>query len=309
MQIRAAALDDIERLAAFMGRCTLAHQGVRRESPDEMRQRLTQPGSDLELDTWLVEGEDGEVAGFGQVWSEHPHAQVVCYVRVDPDRTGQGIASRLLELGAARAPRLAADEGRVVLHATSWPNDEAAAPLLEGAGFDPIRYFSLMTIDLDRPPEPPEWPADVSVRALDEDSELRPVFEAQTEVFRDHWGEGEPEFAEWLHDYAGGGFDPTLWFVAEDEKGIAGFALCLPELAEDPEAGYVGELGVRADRRGEGLGLALLRQTFAEFHSRGRARVSLHVDTENLTGAVRLYTRAGMRADPRLVVWERALRD
>ena len=45
MQIRAVTLDDLERLAAFMGRCTLAHQGVRRESVDEMRTRLTQPGS------------------------------------------------------------------------------------------------------------------------------------------------------------------------------------------------------------------------------------------------------------------------
>jgi mycothiol synthase len=309
MQIRAATLDDVARLAAFMGRCTLAHQGVRRESADEMRQRLTQPGSDLDLDTWVVEGDDGEIAGFGQVWSESPHTEIVCYVRVDPDRTGQGIGTRLLELEAARAPHLAADGQRFALHATSWPNDESAATLLEGAGFKPIRYFSLMTIALERTPEAPDWPVDVQVRALDADSELRPVFEAQTEVFRDHWGEGQPDFSEWLHEYAGGGFDPTLWFLAEDEKGIAGFALCLPDLAEDPEAGYVGELGVRADRRGEGLGLALLRQTFVEFHRRGKRRVSLHVDAENLTGAVRLYTRAGMTPDPRLVVWERDLRD
>jgi mycothiol synthase len=236
-----------------------------------------------------------------------PHTQVVCYVRVDPERVGQGIATRLLELEAERAPDLAADEGRIVLHATSWPNDQAAAPLLESVGFEPIRYFSLMTIDLDRAPEAPDWPLDVQTRALDEDSELRPVFEAQAEVFRDHWGEGQPDFSEWLHEYAGGGFDPTLWFIAEDEKGIAGFALCLPELAEDPEAGYVGELGVRADRRGEGLGLALLRHAFVEFHRRSKRRVSLHVDVENLTGAVGLYTRAGMRPDPRLIVWEREL--
>ena len=79
----------------------------------------------------------------------------------------------------------------------------------------------------------------------------------------------------------------------------------MPELAEDPQAGYVNELGVRSDRRGQGLGLALLRQTFVEFHRRGKRRVSLHVDVDNLTGAVRLYTRAGMSPDPRLVVWER----
>jgi mycothiol synthase len=300
MQIRAATLDDVERLAAFMGRCTLVHQGVRRASTDEMRQRLTQPGTDPELDTWVVESDAGEVAGFAQVWPEPP--AVVCYARVDPEHSGQGIGSTLLERGTNRALDLSPEP--TALHATSWPKDESAAPLLESAGFEPIRYFSLMTIDLDEAPKPPMCPPDVHVRALDEHSDLRTIHEAQTEVFPDR----RQDFDEWLHEYTGGGgFDPTLWFVAEDAEGIAGFALCLPELAEDPEAGYVSELGVRADRRGEGLGLALLRQTFVELQGRGKRRASLHVDVDDLTGALRLYTRAGMRPDPRLVVWEREL--
>jgi len=246
--------------------------------------------------------------GFGQVWTEHPHTEAVCYVRVDPDCTGQGIATALLERGARRAEQLAARAeagARVALLATSWPNDRSAARLLERAGFAPLRYFLLMTIDLNERPEPAHRAADVEVRALDESSDLRPVYEAQTAIFRDHWGEAQPDFEEWLHEYSG--FDPTLWFVAEDAAGIAGFALCLPEFAEDKDAGYVGELGVRPDRRGAGLGLALLLQTFSAFAARGKQRVSLHVDAENLTGALRLYTRAGMRAEPRIVVWEREL--
>lgn len=308
-QIRAATLDDVERLAAFMGRCTLAHQGVHRASVDEMQQRLTKPGTDPALDTWLVERDDSEIAGFGQVWSEHPHTEVVCYVRVDPECAGQGIATAPRRTGrpACRGTRRPRRGGaRVALHATSWPNDASATRLLEQAGFAPIRYFLLMTIDLADQPESPRWPAGVDVRALDESSDLRPVYEAQTAIFRDHWGEAQPEFADWLHEYAG--FDPALWFVPEDANGIAGFALCMPELAEDPEAGYVGELGVRPDRRGAGLGLALLLQTFSAFAERGKQRVSLHVDADNLTGALRLYTRAGMRAGPRIVVWERQLR-
>jgi mycothiol synthase len=293
MQIRAATLDDVERLAAFMGRCTLAHQGVRRASADEMRQRLTRPGADPALDSWLVEA-DGEVTGFGQVWPDEE--AVVCYVRVDPDHTACGIASTLLERAATHAHELAPEPA---LHATSWPKDESAAPLLEGNGFKPIRYLSLMTIDLVQPPESPSWPSEVGVRALDESEDLRPIHAAEQAAFP----ERRQSLDEWLHEY--GDVDPTLWFVAEDTDGIAGLALCLPELDEDPDAGYVSELGVRADRRGEGLGLALLRHTFVEFHQRGKQRASLHVDVDNLSGALRLYTRAAMRPDPRLVVWER----
>jgi len=292
MEVRPATLDDVERLAAFMGRCTLAHQGVRRASADEMRQRLTRPGTNAALDTWLVEDRD-EVVGFAQVWPEEE--AVVCYVRVDPEHTGRGIGSTLLERTSSRANELRPEPA---LHATSWPKDKSAASILEGAGFRPLRYLSLMTIDLAQP-EPPSWPSDVEVRALDESAELESLHELVQAIFP----ERRQSFADWTHDYSG--FDPSLWFVAADADGIAGFALCLPELAEDRGAGYVSELGVRPDRRGEGLGLALLLHTFVEFHDRGKQRVSLHVDVDNLTGALRLYTRAGMRPDPRLVVWER----
>jgi mycothiol synthase len=294
MQIRAATLDDVPRLAAFMGRCTLAHQGVRRASEDEIQQRLTRPGTDPALDSWVTE--DDHVTGFAQVWAEA--ADVVCYVRVDPEHRGQGIATALLDRAMQRARELS-DEP---LHATSWPKDEAAAPFLQASGFEPIRYLSLMTIDLEEPPTEPVWPEGIRVRALADGDDLRPVWEAQQSVFT----EQPQEFDEWVHEYAGtNGLDPTLWFVAEDDEGWAGFALCLPELAEDPQAGYVNELGVRPGRRGQGLGLALLRRTFAEFHARGKRRAALHVDANNLTGAVRLYTRAGMSPDPRLIVWER----
>jgi mycothiol synthase len=135
MQMRAATLGDVERLAAFMGRCTLAHQGVRRASADEMRQRLTKPGTEPALDTWVVEAGDGEIAGFAQVWPDEE--AIVCYVRVDPGHRGRGIGSALLERAGSRALDLAPEPA---LHATSWPKDEAAAPLLERAGFRAIRY-------------------------------------------------------------------------------------------------------------------------------------------------------------------------
>jgi GNAT superfamily N-acetyltransferase len=225
MQIRAATLDDVARLAAFMGRCTLAHQGVRRASEDEMRQRLTRPGSDPALDTWLVQ--DGDIVGFAQVWPE-PN-DVVCYIRVDPSHTGKGIATALLERAEPRARRLS----DATLHATSSAKDDAAGPFLEAHGFVPIRYFSLMTIQLDRQPEPAAWPEKVHVTALGAETDLRPVFDAVSKTFPERTG----GFEEWLHEYVG--LDPTLWFVAEDDSGIAGFALCMPDLAEDAEAGYI----------------------------------------------------------------------
>jgi len=42
---------------------------------------------------------------------------------------------------------------------------------------------------------------------------------------------------------------------------------------------------------------------FAELYRRGQRQVWLHVDTENRTGATRLYERAGMRVEHRFDCW------
>ena len=74
--------------------------------------------------------------------------------------------------------------------------------------------------------------------------------------------------------------------------------------------GWVEELGVRRSWRKKGLGLALLHHSFAEFYRREKHSVGLGVDAENLTGALRLYERAGMHSDPnrRYAVYELELR-
>ena len=68
------------------------------------------------------------------------------------------------------------------------------------------------------------------------------------------------------------------------------------------------QLAVAAPARGQGLGLALLRQAFAEFLRRGRPAVGLAVDAENSTGATRLYGRAGMRVLRRFDRYTKELR-
>ena len=55
------------------------------------------------------------------------------------------------------------------------------------------------------------------------------------------------------------------------------------------------------------LGTALLQESFAEFERRGLPRVRLNVDSDNLTGAVALYERVGMRVVTSYDLWTRAI--
>jgi ribosomal protein S18 acetylase RimI-like enzyme len=54
--------------------------------------------------------------------------------------------------------------------------------------------------------------------------------------------------------------------------------------------------------------MALLRRACAEFYRRGRGKVALGVDSESLTGATRLYERAGMRVERLYSVYRKELR-
>lgn len=58
--------------------------------------------------------------------------------------------------------------------------------------------------------------------------------------------------------------------------------------------------------RSRGLGAALLAHALHEFYERGCASVEVLVDSENLTGAVRLYEHAGMRTIRTQMVYEGA---
>jgi ribosomal protein S18 acetylase RimI-like enzyme len=77
-----------------------------------------------------------------------------------------------------------------------------------------------------------------------------------------------------------------------------------PERADDPGYGFIGSIGVRRPWRRRGVGEALLRRTFALLHARGLRKVRLLVDSENPTGATRLYERVGMSVLRQSNTWE-----
>jgi ribosomal protein S18 acetylase RimI-like enzyme len=57
----------------------------------------------------------------------------------------------------------------------------------------------------------------------------------------------------------------------------------------------VGYAQVWAEDSAHRIATAMLRESFAEFRRRGQSRVRLNVDSDNLTGAVSVYERVGMR--------------
>ena len=93
-----------------------------------------------------------------------------------------------------------------------------------------------------------------------------------------------------------------------DGDEIAGISLCRPSSYDDPDLGWVNILGVRREWRKRGIGLALLQHSFGEFYRRGKRKVGLGVDAENLTGALKLYEQAGMHIHLAFDLFEKTIR-
>jgi ribosomal protein S18 acetylase RimI-like enzyme len=89
---------------------------------------------------------------------------------------------------------------------------------------------------------------------------------------------------------------------------IAGISLCRPVDIEDPESGWVNELGVRRPWRKRGIAYALLKHSFAAFYAHGQKRAALGVDATSLTGALHLYEKAGMHVARQFDQFEKEIR-
>ena len=304
--VRPPTMDDLEAVTIMTNASEVADFGTPETTIELVRTRWLAPGVDLVADNWLVISPGGRVVGYAGI-SNNEHARIYANIRVHPDYQSQGIATALLQGVEKRARQhvSAAPQGaRVTLNTWTSSRNVAMKQLLEQADYTPVRHSWDMEITMHEAPPVPQWPQGVIVRTIVPGLE-RAVFETDNEAFQDHWGYMPGKFEEWEYWMVKREkFDPTLWFLAFDGDEIAGISLCECERGD----GWVDTLAVRRPWRRKGLGMALLLHSFAEFYRRGTHKVGLGVDSQNLTGATRLYERAGMHIARQYDTYQKELR-
>ena len=303
--------DDAAAIADLRNAVHLGEIGSPYTDVDEVLEELTSPHRDPAEDGLLVFAPSGELVGSMTIWAEPPHTRIDLDNYVHPAWRGQGIGTLLMDRCHARAAELAERAPRgseVQLRTGAWRQAEETQRFLIANSFRPVRVFSTMEIEMVAPPPVPQWPPGITVRTMDPVADVRAVYEAETEAFRDHWGDVTHTFETWKHETIDGAhFEPSLVFLAMDGEEIAGSAFCVTGLADNLDGGYISSLSVRGPWRRRGIALALLLQTFGAVHRRGYHRVTLDVDSENVTGAKHLYERAGMRVFREHVVFAKVL--
>jgi mycothiol synthase len=300
LTIRRSGPEDAEAIAEVANALSQSLHGEADVSPDFVRRWFDIP----HLAFWVGEL-DGRVVAHLDIEDRNPQ-RLAADIRVHPDVWGRGIAGAMLDTAeawartrpAASVLQVFPDEGEEELRATA-----------QARGYRPVRHFFRMQIDLQDAPQAPTTPAGIAVRSFDpgRDDPDR-VHAAHMESFVEHWGHTPAPLDEWRAFFLEGPHvDVSLWQLAEEGGELAGFSINCWHSSGDPALGHVNVLGVRPAWRRRGIGLALLERTFAEFRRRGARAVGLGVDTENATGAVDLYERAGMSVVRRNATYERAL--
>ena len=314
--LRPPTLADVPVTVAMLNANSLATIGTPSFTEDELAADWQEPGFSLATDSRVVTAPDGQIAGMSDSFCRSPYVRHTSWGRVHPAHFGLGIGTVLTQWAEGRARQrmvAAPPEARVTVRCQNSESDQAAAEMLKSLGYQHVRSTYTMQIELTDQLPSPVWPAGITVRTMIPNQDEAALYRAKEEAFRDHWGHVATPFADgfplWLHHlHNNPEHDPAFYFMAMDGAEIAGYALCMPNIADDPEMAWVDSLGVRRPWRRQGLALALLHHLFGEFYRYGRKRVGLGVDAESLTGATRLYEKAGMTIHRQYNNYEKELR-
>lgn len=292
LTLRAPALTDVQEVAELVRACELADIG----SSDTDTEVVLEMWNDLDLvnNAFVVVDAEDRIIGYtgiklyGQLLILDPNTNVRL------DYRERGLEDFLLQLVEGRGQALwaeAAQEGNPEIK--TWSISSTRRRLLEGRGYTVKSSDMSMVIDLRDHSPVFRAVAGLDISRADLPREEQAVHFVVQEAFQDIGGYPYRPFEEWravvLERTT---FDPSMLYVARDEKQIVGAIIC--RTYQEAGNGFVNQLAVLREYRRRGIAQALLQKVFTEYVQRGILRVDLNVDEHNTTGAHQLYAGVGM---------------
>jgi mycothiol synthase len=283
----------------------------------DLREELDNPDLEMGKDVVGAFDGDGVMVGYFKVMPRGEGEQLYkIHVEgtVTPTRRGDGIGTLLRDAMVERAQQ-AYTERRSNLPLklmTSGRSDNLAqADLLLGGGFSAERWNFVMRTELDAVPDPQPLADGYEFRRYDATRALD-MLAAHNAAFTGH----HPNFTPWTETtwkqwvVESRNFRPELSFlvVPRGSDDIVGYVQSNEYDAYFEATGrreaYVAKVGVLAEHRGRGIAAALLGHCLVAYRDAGFDEASLDVDSENPTGALGVYQRAGFEVESRWTTYE-----
>ncbi len=316
--LKSPTFDDLSSFVEIARQCDKEIMGETNFTEKQARSDWEAPRFNPSNDVRLAfDNSTGRVAGFQVVFATRP-VPVRPYVWgwVHPDFRRRGIGEALHRWAIERASQvkdIVPPEARIVLENETSATLPGAAELYVKLGFKPERASYNMMIAMDEPPDVPILPEGFHLTNFSERPDLDFFVKARIEGFRDHRGFMDEPLAIWRARWEKAiadqpRFDPTLLIMAMDGDQPAGMMWGNMDNDVFPDAGWISSVTTLPAYRKRGLALALLKHSFGQFYQRGFRKVWLSVDGSSLTGAVRLYERAGMFINRQYNIYEYEIR-
>lgn len=274
---------------------------------DETRKSYSELVNCDPYDDMILAEMDGELIGYvrGWWWVELAGPIIYCHLGfVVPAWRRKGIGRAMLHWMQGRQRAIASASPSAAEHlfqVSPTQYEVGLTALLHSEGFKPTRYFfSMVRPHLD----------DIEEFALPAGTELRPVlpehyravWDASRAAFAQHWGMAQdtPDaYGTWLKQEEI--FQPHLWQVAWDRASnqIVGQIRTYIHAAHNRNfqrlRGWTEFVSVHKDWRNRGLARALVSHSLRAQRDAGMAESALGVDSENATGATRVYGTCGFQ--------------
>lgn len=278
----------------------VAEYGAPDISEDEVRHDWSQAGFDPALDARLIRDASGAVIACAEVRLRGESLEFDGFADVHPQHAdGPWMAPLLAWMRSRVMARAAGTAASLGIYCTRGNTRKAAA--LAAAGFACDRVILRMRIDL--PETPPVAPPHRDGLVIAEfvpgvdDAALHAVLD---EAFRDHYRSHPSTLDAWRSEQLGDPqFEARHFLVARVDGAVVGGLMGF----DRDSLGWVARVGVIEAGRGRGVARAMLIESFARFHAAGRRHVELGVDSQNATGATKLYESVGMRTVMHHELW------
>ena len=312
IELRGLTREDIPAWHQLMAAAEAVDDTGEHYNQADLAEEMANP--DLEIGKDVVGAYDGdELVGYFLVY---PRSAVAEFAKIHvqgtvrPDRRGRGIGTVLVERMLARADEAHGEKHRHLpakITTSGRSDDTDQAELLASFGLLPDRWSFSMRVELaDVDGAPPVLPDGLVLRRYD-DSMAGAMMAAHNEAFLDHpnftpWN--DVMWKQWITESRS--FRPELSFVIVEEHRPDRVVAYVQTAEFDAHfqatgrrEGYVGKVGTLREFRGRGLASALLRHSLLAYRAAGMDEAALDVDSENPTGALGIYERAGFRVERR----------